>query len=161
MKYIFIICIVLIGCKGKQSNSATNEILINKIADSIQLEWQNNTLSDTSNISSSPVLILKATLVNDDYTNYKNISVTYKNISNKKIDAVRFKWYAENSFNEPADMGQPLIKGYGGGVDDNALNAGKSRTNTWEIRSHDAKKNVKAWPYQIIFSDGTKWDVSE
>jgi hypothetical protein len=63
---------------------------------------------------------------------------------------------------KPADMGSSgLTKGYGGGFDDDPLNPGKSRTSQWSILSGDAKKVVLAWPYEIAFSDGSKWKVGK
>jgi hypothetical protein len=48
-------------------------------------------LSDTSGVYKAPVQVLKAKFVERDYSNYKDIQLTYKNVSNKDISAIRFK----------------------------------------------------------------------
>jgi len=64
-----------------------------------------------------------------------------------------------DAFGEPADMGYGIVEGFGGGFSDDALGAGKARTGTWEILSSRAKKIILAWPTEVIFSDGIKWDI--
>jgi hypothetical protein len=112
---------------------------------------------DTIGTSGFPVKILKAVFSHEEYSNYKSVSLSYKNTSGKKIDAIRFKWYGENSFGEPADM-TGIIKGWGGGFDDSGLGVGKTGYGTWDVYSKDGKKIIVAYPTEIAFSDGTKWE---
>ncbi len=111
---------------------------------------------DTIGSNSFPVKILKAVFSHEEYSNYKNVSLSYKNRSGKKINAIRFKWYGENSFGEPADM-TGLIEGWGGGFDDSGLGVGKTGYGTWNVYSKDGKKIIVAYPTEVAFGDGTKW----
>lgn len=113
-------------------------------------------LYDTVGSASSPIQVLSYKLVEKEYSNYKDVSLTYKNVSSKPVAAVRFRWHGLNAFGEPADMGGS-VEGFGAGFDDNTINPGKKKSGTWSISSRDAKTITKAWPYEIVFSDGTKW----
>lgn len=112
---------------------------------------------DTIGISSFPVKITKAVFSREEYSNYKNVSLTYKNISGKKINAIRFRWYGENSFGEPADM-TSITDGWGSGFDDSGLGIGKTGYGTWNAFSRDGKKIIVAYPTEVAFADGTKWE---
>jgi hypothetical protein len=113
---------------------------------------------DTAGLYLAMVKILSAKFVTKEYSNYKDIQLIYKNTGNKKISAIRFKWYGENAFNEPADMGG-LKRGWGTGFVDDGLRAGKTDSGSWNILSRDGKKILIAYPYEIAFEDGTKWSL--
>lgn len=117
---------------------------------------------DTGSISNSPIKILNAKLFKEEYSSYKSISLSYKNVSGKKVEAIKFKWYGEDAFGKPADMGAgSIVEGYGGGFDDDPLGPGKSRTSQWSIYSSRGKKVILAWAYEVAFSDGTSWKSSK
>ncbi len=82
-----------------------------------------------------------------------------KNVSKKTISAIRFKWTGINAFGEPADMG--ITNGEGGGFDDDKLRPSKSNSGEWSILSRDLKKVTKAWAYEVVFEDGTKWELND
>lgn len=113
---------------------------------------------DTVGDHLAPVRVTKAYLFKEEYSSYKSIRLTFKNVSGKRIQAIRFEWYGENSFNEPADMGSYSYEGYGTGFDDDALGIGSSRSSTWSILSNDGKKVIGARAYEVAFIDGTKWE---
>ena len=113
---------------------------------------------DTVGVSEAPIKVINARLVKREYSNYKDISLTYKNISDKKVSAVRFAWYGETAFGDAADMGTSVREGFGGGFDDEGLRPGKSKTAQWSILSRNAKKVVLAWPTEVAFEDGSKWE---
>lgn len=115
---------------------------------------------DTGGLYLAPVKVLSAKFVTKEYSNYKDISLRYKNVSDKVVTAIRFKWYGENAFNEPADMGG-LREGWGGGFTDDALRPGASDYGQWSILSRDGKKVLIAYPYEVVFKDGTKWELSQ
>lgn len=169
MKHILIVSLFLIlySC-----NNSSNKYIASQ-SDSLdgksKSEWvdsavqslKKNVLFDTVGLWSAPVKVLKSRLVKREYSNYKDISITYKNMSNKDISAIRFKWYGENAFGDPADMGSAgLQQGFGGGFDDDGLGAGETTTSQWSILSNNAKRVVLAWPCEIVFEDGTKWKSS-
>ncbi|HEX2627861.1 MAG TPA: hypothetical protein VHM26_02585, partial [Chitinophagaceae bacterium] len=127
--------------------------------DSMVKESIKDALLDTAGLYTAPVKVVKAYLVTKEYSNYKDIAITFKNISNKTIDAISFSWYGETAFHEPADMGTSIHEGFGGGFDDDAIGPGKTRTSQWSILSNNAKKVILAWPTKVAFSDGTKWEL--
>lgn len=128
-------------------------------ADSMTKRYIRDALLDTTGISAAPVRVLSARLVTQEYSNYKDIRLTWKNVSTKKIAAVRFKWYGTNAFGEPADMGTSLYEGFGSGFSDDPLSPGRTDSGEWSIMSRDGKKVVAAWPYEVAFEDGTKWEL--
>jgi hypothetical protein len=116
-----------------------------------------NSMFDTIGVSIAPVKVISATLKKGEYSSYRDMYLTFKNVSGKKITAIRFKWYGINAFNEPADMGSLTMAGFGGGFTDDALLPGRSESSQWGINSKDGKKVVLAWPCEVAFEDGTKW----
>lgn len=115
---------------------------------------------DTVGIDKSGLIVTKARFVSDEYSNYKDIQLTYKNVSGKRIKAIKFSWYGVNAFNEPADCGSLSTLGFGGGFMDDGLGVNRTTTSTWSILSRDGDKVIKAWPTEIAFEDGTKWKSS-
>ena len=115
---------------------------------------------DTAGLYLAPVKVLSAKFVTKEYSNYKDISLGWKNVSGKKISAIKFKWYGINAFNEPADMGG-LMEGWGSGFSDDGLRAGGTDYGTWSILSKDGKKVLIAYPYEVAFDDGTKWELNQ
>jgi hypothetical protein len=115
---------------------------------------------DTGGLYLAPIKVLSAKFVAKEYSNYKDIALRYKNVSGKVVTAIRFKWYGENAFNEPADMGG-LREGWGGGFTDDALRPGGSDYAEWSILSRDGKEILIAYPYEVVFKDGTKWELPQ
>ncbi len=113
---------------------------------------------DTVGLSESPVKVYEYGLIKQNYSSYRNIYLRYKNVSDKIVSGVRFKWYGENVFGEAADMGG-YPEGFGGGYMDNTLRPGKKDYGEWSILSRDAKKVILAWPYEVVFEDGSKWEL--
>ena len=172
MKNIFIIICISIsffGCKTETEKSIdeTNK-LINQIdkkqeaskrADELVENSTKKFYTDTIGLGNSPVKVYNSKFIEKEYSNYKDIVLYYKNISKENISAIRFEWYGENAFNEPAEMGSYGLKGVGGGFSDEVLKAGKSTSGTWEINSIDGKKIISARAFEVIFEDGTKWKL--
>lgn len=119
-----------------------------------QLFWQTEKAQILRRLS------IRAKFITKEYSNYKDIASRYKNVSNKIITAIRFKWYGENAFNEPVDMGA-LNEGWGSGFTDDALRPGVSDYSQWSVLSRDGKKVLIAYPYEVAFKDGTKWELSQ
>jgi hypothetical protein len=140
-----------------ESQRFIDSFKIAKQADSMTKDIIRNALFDTAGVSVAPVKVLSAKLIEREYSNYKDIRVSWKNVGSKRIAAIRFMWYGLNAFGEAADMGGHIQKGFGGGMADRSLSVGKTDSGTWEIMSKDGKKVVTAWPYEIAFEDGTKW----
>ncbi len=140
------------------SLSLTDSIDIARKSDSMTKAIIKDALFDTIGVSMAPVKVLSAKMVTREYSSYKDIWLSWKNVGTKKIVAIRFKWYGTNAFSEPADMGSAgLQEGFGGGFADRSLGTGKRDEGTWSIMSRDGKNVVMAWPYEVAFEDGTKW----
>lgn len=113
---------------------------------------------DTAGFSKSGLIITNAKFFTEEYSNYKSVRLTYKNVSGKRIKAIRFKWYGVNAFGEPADCGNLDYDGFGGGFDDSGLGSGRTTYGIWSVLSRDGDKIIKAWATEIAFEDGTKWE---
>ncbi len=163
------IAVSITSCKQKSVQSSTptsdtldKEMLVEGIGGPSASE---STLSfilrDTLSLEDAPVKVISARPVEKEYSNYKDIRLSYKNVSGKNITAIRFRWYGINAFNEPADMGTSLIEGLGSGFTDDLLRAGRTTSGQWGILSGNLKKVIKAWPYEVAFEDGTKWALTK
>ena len=127
--------------------------------DSMMRHLHKKTFMDSTGMDKSPVVVVSAKLFKEAYSNYKSIKLTYKNNSEKTIQAIRFEWYGENAFGEPADMGSPVIEGSGGGFTEETLRPGKTGSGVWSILSRDGKKIVMARAYEVAFDDGSSWKL--
>jgi len=137
--------------KQKELDSLESEYRIREETDKFMtsLQW------DTVGVSESGILVTKARFIEDRYRTL--VSLTYKNVSGKKIKAIRFKWYGVDAFGDPVDCGSITDIGFGGGMDDDDLGVGRSTTSQWLILSNGGEEIIKAWPCEIAFGDGTKW----
>lgn len=161
--FLIICSLIFISCEQQnksQKLSLSDSLIRAEMVDSIvEGTMISYALKDTVSAKDAPVLVISAKPVSKEYSNYKDIKVTYKNVSGKNISAIRFKWYGVNAFNEPADMTGSYTEGIGSGFTDDILRAGKSRSSEWSLLSRDLKKVVKAWAYEVAFEDGTKWEI--
>jgi hypothetical protein len=165
MKYLYFLLLFhfLISCKNQpekvmdDSQKFIDSFDRARKVDSMVNQSLANVYWDTVGISNAPVKIISARLTKKEYSTFKDVYLSYKNISNKKIEAIRFRWYGETAFGEPADLGNLTQEGFGGGFDDSGLAPGKMSNGEWSVLSRNAKKIVKAWPTEVIFQDGTKW----
>lgn len=171
MRTIFISLLFLVGCSRqketkveitKQSKEDSIQLLADKVADSavMAMEIENDykgSFKDEKLTKESPIEILSAEFIKRSYSNYKDVRIKYKNVSDKKIEAIRFEWYGENAFGEPADMGSR--DGKGQGFTDDPINPGKLDSGVWSVLSSDGKKVIGARAYEVMFTDGTKWNL--
>lgn len=119
----------------------------------------NNRLMDTTGLYNAPVQITSNAIVSVE--GRKSVKLSYKNTSAKNIDAIRFSWYVENAFREPASV-DGVAPGLGGGLDDVPLKAGRATTGKWDLYAGtDANKIILVWPREIVFSDGSKWKIGK
>lgn len=166
MKYA-VILILLWACNNDSKSKIKDSDSINGMTvaeykqhyiDSAVNKVKKDVLFDTAGLSNAPVKVLSAKIVEKEYSNYKDIRLTFKNISDKKVSAIKFRWYGIDAFGEPADMGS-YNDGSGSGFTDEALGPKRSTSAVWSIASRNAKKVLAAWPFEVAFSDGTKWEL--
>lgn len=164
------ITLLLSSCDNKTSNDAkinNNDSLdlggrseleirdsLKKVVDKRLME----SYSEEAVTTDAPIVVTKSRFVSDEYSRYKDVSLTFKNVSGKNVTAIRFKWVGKNAFDEPAEMNSHFA-GTGGGFTDTPLKAGKTTTSVWDINSSDGKTITKAWAYEVMFADGTKWEL--
>ena len=163
---IIAVLILLFACTNKKKQKATIEkedpiieLKAKLYADSLIKASYKNALFDTVGLSLAPVRVLSSKLFREEYATSKSIRLSYKNVSGKRINGIKFRWYGLNVFGEPADMGTSLTQGFGQGFTDDPLGPGKSTSGIWSIYSRDGNKVVLAWPYEVAFADGTKWEL--
>lgn len=164
-----LISLAFLGCSGNNTSQNSNDSLFSKereaeIRDSLKKvvdQGITQDLIDTVGLYKSPVKVLSAKLHKREYSNYRDISIKFKNVSNKTISGIKFSWYGVNAFNEPADMGNSVLEGFGGGFTDDELRPGKIHESNWGILSRDGKKVKIAWPHEVAFADGTAWKLPE
>ncbi|RXR23494.1 hypothetical protein [Flavobacterium stagni] len=162
--------ILIAGCNQKEksvdninnySDSLERQIKAEKMTDSLIKSNVKSKYTKTDSTIKFPVIIVSSKLVKKEYSNRRDIKLVYKNVSGKRVEAIRFEWYGENAFGEPAEMGDSFLVGSGRGETDEALNPGKIGSGTWEINSSNAKKIINARAREVVFSDGSKWLLDE
>lgn len=105
-----------------------------------------------------PVKILKYRLAEDEIGD-PVIVLTYKNDSNKNIDALTFSVDCFDNFNEPVN------KMSGGntftGISQSVLRSGKRQMNYWTMYLFDNATKVSVPEItKVHFTDGTTWQKS-
>lgn len=169
IKVLFLVIVLTASCitKNKKDHFSmkkeTKSYQVNKQidpendlspADSIKQSFLN-----TTGCKESPIKIISSKLLKNQYSDHKDIELIYKNVSKKKIDAIRFEWYCENAFNKPANGKFFFIKGKSEGTTNLAINTKQTRSQIWESFSTDAKTIISARAYFVAFSDGTTWKL--
>lgn len=114
---------------------------------------------DKSILDDAPVKITSSVLLNNEYSSFKDIRLTFKNSTKKDIQAIKFQWYTLNALAEPSNLKSSFyLRGESCGLYTELLKAKKTSTVLFEEFSSDAKRIIAARPYEVVFSDGTKWN---
>ncbi|HEU0126502.1 hypothetical protein [Flavobacterium sp.] len=124
-------------------------------------ELQDSLTTTKNTLQTSPIKITKATLLKNNYSDHKDITITFKNLGKKTIKAIKFEWFCSNSFDEPANGRYFYGKGRFTENSIHLLKPKQSKTEFWEDFSTDADKIIEIRPYYIVFTDGTKWELNE
>ncbi|WP_312076492.1 hypothetical protein [Chryseobacterium sp.] len=156
---IILIAFAFLSCKKEEKDySPEIQMKARAMTDSMIKSANKESALENKEPLNAPVTIIKSRFIKQEYSNYKDVELTYKNVSKKDVKAIKFEWYGEDSFGEPADMG--ITNGNGGGFTDDILKAGKKRTSTWSVLSSNGDKILTARAYEIVFTDGTKWKAN-
>ncbi len=161
MKYLKLLPIILliVSCENNEPKkleeySADEQIRIHEYTDSLINNLNEKIELDTTGQSNSPIQILKSKLVShNEYSDYKDIELTFKNTSRKKIIGIKFKWYCKNVFGDVADNGDSV------GFTDKSIAPNKTMTLQWEMLSKNAKKISNVKVTEVVFEDETKWEL--
>lgn len=165
-KLIFLILVLIFffGC-DKKSRTKSEQAELDRKIDSIVDQTMKSTIEgsilDSTGMETSPIIVLKSKIVEKEYSNYRDLYLKYKNISNKTIEGIKFEWYGVDVFGKPADMDNSYISGRGGGFSDEKINPNQSNDGTYSILSRDAKKIKMIRAYEVVFSDGTFWKLED
>ncbi|MFB6456497.1 hypothetical protein ACE38W_14585 [Chitinophaga sp. Hz27] len=150
---ILALSIFVYGCRNNAS--------VKKKQETIEAEALYKMVFDTTGLYLSPIKIVNSRVIESDEVKLKNIELLFKNVTNKNIVGVKFKWFGLDAFGETADMGaaSSVIKGLGGGHYQHRMRGGETKLATWSLYSQNAKKIVLARPYEVAFTDGTSWKL--
>lgn len=161
-----ILILVLISCTNKKKNQTepivqdnnqiknTTEKNEKEIIDSVKHNFLNIQKS-----KNSPVKVISSKLLKNQYSDHKDIQLTYKNTTRKNIKAIKFEWYCENVFDKPASGQFFFVKGISRGHTDILLKPKKLDSKIWEDFSTDAHTIIAARAYYVVFADGSKWEL--
>lgn len=169
MKRIIVILVVIVlSCQKKEENGSgyiratLPDTAVN--ADSPQSSHDMVKAKYLKNDSGRdfPVKIISTRLFKNQYSTFKNIRLTFKNVSSQNIHAIKFQWYTENALAEPSNLRSFFTRGESSGLyTADVLKPGKTSSVIFEEFSSDAKKVIAARPYEVVFSDGTKWYIKD
>jgi hypothetical protein len=116
---------------------------------------------DTTNTKNTPVKVISAKLLKNEYSDHKDIQLVYKNVSQEDIKGIKFEWYCENSFDKPASGRSFYVKGKYTGQTAFLLKKQKKSATIWEDFSTDANTIVTVRAYEVVFTNGTKWTLKQ
>lgn len=166
MKRIIVILImILVSCKKSEKtvsydlSTVSPDTVLNQDSWKVKHEMMKDKYLDKDFSIYSPVRIVSIRLFKNEYSNFKNIRLTFKNTSEKNIQAIKFQWYTENALNEPSNLRSFYQRGESGGLYMDVLKPDKTSTIIFEEFSSDAKRVVSVRAYEVFFSDGTKWQI--
>lgn len=166
-KILTLIILILVSCTNQNK---TSNLAIHNKASYKQIEPQNiltpsdslkKSFTETLNTDESPVQIISSKLSDTQYSDHKDIKLTYKNVSKKSIKAIKFEWYCENALEKPASGRFFFVKGKSEGYSDILLKPKETRSQIWEDFSTDANKIIKARVHFVMFSNGTNWELKK
>ena len=162
-KIALFIILILVSCTNKRNNITEAKIqeynpTTNTVEKTLTDSVKNNFL-DTEKTKNSPVKIISASLLKNQYSDHKDIKLTFKNTTPKNIKAIKFEWYCENVFDKPASGQFFFVKGITRGHTDVLLKSKKIESKIWEDFSTDAYTILAVRAYYIAFVDGTKWEL--
>lgn len=131
--------------KFQKYKDSTYNAIMNKI------EQDKNKELDSIVKTESPIQVLSVKFIDDDYTQL--VRVRYKNVSDKKIIAIKFKWV---DFKDV--FGDDVNLLYNGGVSEDIIKPGKELSGTWNIHEENVKTG-KVYCEEVVFDDGSKWTL--
>lgn len=117
--------------------------------------------SDTIVSKKSPIKIISCRIQKSQYSEHKDIHITYKNVSGKTIQAIKFEWNCRNAFDKPSNGKYFFEKGRSEGNCTKPLKPGASNSKVWEDFSTDAVSITSSRAYYVVFTDGKKWKLQE
>lgn len=121
-----------------------------KLMDSLMFKYKN-----TTNASKFPIKISSVELRKNEYSNFKDIYITFDNIGHKDIQAIKFQWFSINSLNKPSNLRNFFMKGESCGLTTKIVKKKSSSKVVFNEFSSDANYVIKARVYEVFFTDGT------
>lgn len=148
------------GRKAFEDRTESSVMSMSSIVPQNDKTVQKISSQDTSQKFWSPVKVITSKFVRSKTSGLRNIQLSYRNVSDKTISNIKFRWFGVDVFDQPANMGGHS-KGMGVGDVEQTINSGELIVNEWEISTNDAKRILTAYAYEVSFSDGTSWKWPE
>jgi hypothetical protein len=163
VKYLFLIVVSLIwfaSCNiNPQSGSQfDSSYYVNPPKVDSPNQWYTKMI-DTDGLYTSPVEVLYDTFMPVKDSDFVQLGIIFKNISQKKIVAVQFSLVGGTIFNEPDTID---THPWGLGVryvDNDTIYPGESNSPIWKINNPELRKIFFAWPTNVAFDDGETWQL--
>ncbi len=159
MKYaVIIVTLFAVSCTHNKVKPNLDDVYVDPQAvEESKAKFYESLKWDTVGMTQSGIIVTDARFVREEYSRFKTVRIRYKNVSGKKIRAIKFKWHGTDAFGDPADCGG-YDPGFGGGITDDPISNGSTETKYWDVLSNNGDKITMAWPTEVAFADGTKWE---
>ncbi len=95
-----------------------------------------------------PVKVTKHSIADDRFGIAKELSLIYKNTSEKVIDGVKLHYFCTNNFDEPVGHGKLIAQ--------DKIKPGEGDKGVWKIHEDNCTK-VKVTVTDVHYVDGEKW----
>ncbi len=120
---------------------------------------------DTTGLCFAPIKIMSLHsssppaqgLYNNDF---KNLSITFKNVCSKTITSIKFKCYGKDTEGKLVDAGYFIETGPGNDLPAHKLSPKQRTTHHWLVNTAIVKKFTLIYPVAITFEDETEWALS-
>lgn len=165
MKKLFSLIFVFAFLSCKQNKSSIKEKLpVTDTMTAAEEEYMVTVSSvqfDTANIKTSPIQVVKAYYGSRTKYDDERVIIEYKNVTNKTIEAIKFRWYMKDAFGEVLFLTNDILLDFGSGRTDNKVGSGATQEFTWKGLISGTPKHIKAWAYEVAFSDRTIWKITD
>lgn len=158
---LIILAVLLYSCDASSNKNKLNEKQL-KEAQLKSAQIVDNSLAklkdDSVKIANAPIKVTNFKIVKVEYSDYRNVQVTYKNVSDKTIEAIKFGIKGRTAFDKPAEFTGGFNGKVYGNIDE-PIKPNKSNTVTFAVNSSDLKFIDYVRPYEIVYSDGEKFKL--
>jgi hypothetical protein len=165
IKIVSAAVLLFFSCESKKTQNASQSIQYSYVEEQkkTNLQIATDTLDakylEAKDTAVAPIKIVRVKLTKSQYSSFRDISLTFKNVGKKDVQAVKFQWYTKNALAEPANLPSFYVRGESAGLYDELLKINKTSSVTFEKFSSDANLVIAARAYEVTFSDGTKWSL--
>ena len=139
------------------NSSLASEKDLNKLKREISDSIENLVVLDSTGVYKSPVIAKDITVTKSINEDYRIVNISFENVSDKNVIAVKFRWKGLDAFGDKADIGK-LSDGFGDETIEIDIKSGeKISINSLHIKTSNLRKVSNVIPYEVAFEDGTTW----